>query len=73
LEPVGLVALAVALLGFGLISRRAERSPLTPPMFFVIVGLVLGPGLGWLHLAEGGTLVHGLAELTLVLVLFTDA
>ena len=67
-----LAAIAAALLAFGLVSRRAERSILTPPMVFVFLGFGLGAhGLGWLAL-ESAT-IHGLAELTLVLVLFTDA
>ncbi len=74
MSPVELASLAAALLLFAGISRRAEHSPLTPPIFFVAVGLLAGPaGLGWIALdgAEHG--VHLLAELTLVLVLFTDA
>jgi NhaP-type Na+/H+ or K+/H+ antiporter len=43
-------------------------------MFFVAVGFLLGgEGLGWMHLDIDGEVVHVLAELTLVLVLFTDA
>ena len=69
-----LVAVAAVLLVFGAISRRAERSPLTPPLAFVGVGLLLSPqGLGWLDLSPSHAVIHGLAELTLVLVLFMDA
>ena len=69
-----LLAVAAVLLGFGAISRRAERSPLTPPLAFVGMGLLLSPqGLGWLDLSPSHAVIHGLAELTLVLVLFTDA
>jgi NhaP-type Na+/H+ or K+/H+ antiporter len=43
-------------------------------MFFLAVGFFLGDaGLGWLHLAVDGEAIHVLAELTLILVLFTDA
>ena len=69
-----LIAVAGVLLLFGAISRRAERSPLTPPLAFVGVGLALSPvGLGWLDLSPSNEVIHGLAELTLVLVLFMDA
>lgn len=67
-----LVALAVLL--YGLVSRRLERSVVTPPMVFVLIGLLLGPDA--LDLIEGETqreIFHLLAELTLVIVLFTDA
>ena len=69
-----LFAVAVVILLFGAISRRAERSPLTPPMFFIAAGcLVSKHGLGLLDLDVSGAVVHGLAEVTLVVVLFTDA
>jgi len=43
-------------------------------MFFLAVGFVLGgEGLGWMHLDIDGAAIHVLLELTLVLVLFTDA
>ena len=69
-----LALLALCLVAFGLISGRLERSVLTPPMAFAILGLALSPhGLGWITIDLGDELVHLLAELTLVLVLFTDA
>lgn len=74
MTPLLLAAVAAAILLFGLFSARAERSPLTPPLFFVVVGYALGPTL--MDVVEPGAArpwIHGLAELTLVLVLFTDA
>jgi NhaP-type Na+/H+ or K+/H+ antiporter len=69
-----LALVAFALLLFGAVSKKAERSPLTPPIFFVLVGLAMSPrALGWLDLDVDGSVIHALAELTLVLVLFTDA
>ena len=47
-----------------------ERGIVSPPMVFLGLGAVLGK-LGWLD--SGGGLLEGLTELTLVLVLFTDA
>ena len=71
---VPLLAVALVILLFGAVSRRAERSPLTPPIFFVAAGCLLSEhGLGLLHLDVTGGVVHGLAELALVVVLFTDA
>ena len=69
-----LFAVAAVILLFGAISRRAERSPLTPPMFFIAAGCLMSEhGLGLLEFDVSGTVVHGLAEITLVVVLFTDA
>jgi NhaP-type Na+/H+ or K+/H+ antiporter len=74
MEPALLAAVAAALLAFGVISRKAEHSVFTPPMVFVALGCVLSErGLGWIGFDVGGPFIHGLAELTLVLVLFTDA
>ena len=72
MEPSSIFVIALAICLFAAFSRKAEHSPLTPPMFFLAVGLFLGgAGLGWVHVDREG--LHVLAELTLVLVLFTDA
>jgi NhaP-type Na+/H+ or K+/H+ antiporter len=74
MEPSSIAVIALAICAFAAFSRKAERSPLTPPMFFLAVGFCLGgAGLGWMHLDLDGEAIHVLAELTLVLVLFTDA
>jgi len=73
-QLVALTAIAAAILGFGLVSRRAQAGILTPPLAFVAFGVVLGPigfDLVGYDLEHG--VIHALAELTLVLVLFTDA
>jgi NhaP-type Na+/H+ or K+/H+ antiporter len=72
--PDMLLVVALVILLFGALSRRAERSPLTPPMFFIAAGcLVSEHGLGLIEVDLSGDVVHGLTELTLVVVLFTDA
>lgn len=74
MEPAQLLIIAAAVLAFGVISKRLARSVLTPPMVFVALGIVMGPGgLGWLRLDADGAVLHTLAEVTLVVVLFTDA
>lgn len=74
MEHLGLLALALLLLGYGLISQRLESTILTGPMVFAVFGFLAGPaGLGLVALDLGGELLHGLAEATLVLVLFADA
>ena len=70
MEPALLASFAAVLVAFGIVSRRMERGVVTPPM--VVVGLGIGLGqLGWLE--PGRELLADLAELTLVVVLFTDA
>ena len=70
----GFAVVGALVLGFGLISRRLQSSPLTPPMVFVVFGAVVGAhGLGLLDIGPESHVAYVLAELTLVMVLFTDA
>ena len=74
MDTVGVAVVAAAIVGFGLISQRAQRGILTPPMVFVALGVLVGPrvlGLVDADLESGW--IHLLAELALVVVLFTDA
>ena len=72
METFGFAVVAFAILGFGLISKRVQHTILTPPMVFVVFGLLVGhAGLGWIDVEVEQ--IHLLAELTLALVLFTDA
>lgn len=74
MHAIGLTALALFILGFGLVSKRIQKTPLTAPMAFVVFGLLVGPrGLDLFDLGMEAPAVRLLAELTLVLVLFTDA
>jgi NhaP-type Na+/H+ or K+/H+ antiporter len=60
--------------GFGLFSRLSERSPITAPMVFVTVGLLVSPfSIDALRAGINAPLVRIIAEVTLVLVLFVDA
>jgi NhaP-type Na+/H+ or K+/H+ antiporter len=69
-----LLVVAVLMLGFGLVSRRIEGTAVTAPMIFVAVGLAVGPhALGLVDFADGEHMLHFLAEITLIFVLFGDA
>ena len=69
-----ILAIALAILAFGLLAGRLEGSPLTMPMAFTAIGLLLAPGvLGVLDLDVSTEAVSVLAEAALVVVLFTDA
>ena len=66
--------IAVAVFGFALFSRGADRSVVTAPMVFTAAGVAVGAeGLGLFALNLQGEAVRILVEATLVLVLFTDA
>jgi NhaP-type Na+/H+ or K+/H+ antiporter len=66
--------LAAFLLIYSAVAGRIERSWISGPIVFTGVGFILGPdGLGVLHINIGGEGLRLLAELTLAMVLFTDA
>jgi NhaP-type Na+/H+ or K+/H+ antiporter len=66
--------LAAFLLVYSAIAGRIERSWVSGPIVFTAIGFVLGPDvLGVLHINIGGEGLRLLAELTLAMVLFTDA
>ncbi|HEY8169320.1 MAG TPA: cation:proton antiporter [Candidatus Limnocylindrales bacterium] len=71
---MALAIIAAAYLGYGLVSHRLRSTVITAPMVFTGLGLLIGP-LG-LSLVSTGTdlgLATFVFELTLVLVLFSDA
>jgi NhaP-type Na+/H+ or K+/H+ antiporter len=69
-----LAVIALSLIGFGVISRRVDGTPITAAIIFVGIGLVVGArALDLLHTSPQGEAVKVLAEATLTLVLFADA
>lgn len=72
-----LVLIAVVtggLLAFSLISGRFQGTVLTPPLVFIAFGFLVGNGgLAIASVDPGHSAIHTIAELTLILVLFTDA
>lgn len=74
MEAPTFLALALTLVGFGLVSARLSGSVLTAPILFVAAGLLLGPlGVGVVEIDFTGGALETVAEFTLVLVLFADA
>ena len=65
-------AIALLLLAFATLSRRLEGT-VTAAIFFTTAGLVAGPVLGLIELDIGSSSLKLLAEITLALVLFSDA
>jgi NhaP-type Na+/H+ or K+/H+ antiporter len=59
---------------YSAVPGGVERAPITGPIVLTAFGMALGPvGLGWLSLDVELEGLRALAELTLALVLFTDA
>ena len=72
LTSVSIVALGLLL--FSLVSRRLAGSFLTGPLLFSAFGLLAGPfGLDAVPVEMSHETLHALAEITLILVLFSDA
>lgn len=69
-----LTLIGLAVMAFGLVSARAQTSVVTPPLAFLLLGFATGDiGLGWADLHLNDEIIHVMAELTLVVVLYTDA
>ena len=70
-----LAAIAIFVLFFGAFSRRIERSVITPPMAYVLYGLLLSSLMFGItrDVSLSNDMIQILAESTLTVVLFTDA
>jgi NhaP-type Na+/H+ or K+/H+ antiporter len=76
-----ILTIAILVFGFGLLSKRLQRGVVTPPLAFVGFGMLLAPEamqqfgiptpFGQSEHLESA--IHLLGELTLIIVLFTDA
>lgn len=66
--------ICVGVLFTALISNRLERFALTPPMIFVVLGILIGPmALQWVTPDLDALWLKSLAEVSLALILFSDA
>lgn len=71
---IALLIVVAAVYGYAMFSEKSAMSPVTAPMVFTSIGILVGSeSLGWFDLAIDGEAVSILVEATLVLVLFTDA
>lgn len=71
--PIFIIA-AILILGYGMFSKLTEKSIITPPMVFVLVGIIVSVfSFENIHVGIHAPLVKVIAELTLILVLFLDA
>ncbi len=71
---VELAILALFIFLYSLVAGRIERTAISGPMVFVVVGFLLGPfGFGWLDGDATSSDLRTFADLTLALILFLDA
>lgn len=74
MEFSAFIAVALMFLAYAMVSAKLEGTVLTAPLLFVAFGFVIGAG--GLDLADidlSHSMLHLVAELTLILVLFSDA
>lgn len=64
--------IAAVVVAFGLVSRRLEGTPVTMPMVFVVAGIIT-EATGIVDVGIESESVALLAEITLALILFSDA
>lgn len=69
-----LLMLAATLFAYGLLARKIAQADITAPMLFTALGIACGPaGLGWISATTTDHSIKVIAEITLILVLFSDA
>ena len=74
MDTVGVAVVCAGLLAYSLISGKLAGTVITAPILFIAFGFAVGDGgLGIASLDPGHAVVHILAEVTLLVVLFTDA
>jgi NhaP-type Na+/H+ or K+/H+ antiporter len=73
-EALDLTILAVVGMAYAVLSGALGRTVLTPAIFFLSAGILLGDAvLGWFVVEADGAALRLIAETTLALVLFADA
>jgi NhaP-type Na+/H+ or K+/H+ antiporter len=73
-ENIGFIAILLCILTAGVVSRRIQGTIITLPIVYVALGLLVGSqGLGLVQMRLDNELLRIIAELTLVLVLASDA
>ena len=71
---ISIAVITVGLLLFSLVSGRLRGTMATPPLVFVPLGFAIGgEGLSIAEVNPEHSTIHLIAELTLILVLFSDA
>ena len=74
MDLVSIAIIVGGLLAYSLVSGRLQGTAITAPLVFIAFGFLVGPGgLGFAHIDVEHSAIHVIAELTLILVLFSDA
>jgi sodium/hydrogen antiporter len=73
LDTALVASLAASLVIWGMCSARLQRFDISAPMVFVALGLLFANPLGVVDVSSRSEALHSLAEITLALLLFSDA
>ena len=74
MDLLSIAVITGGLIVYSVVSGKLQGSIITPPLVFIVFGFLIGGhSLGIAHVDPGHTAIHLIAELTLILVLFTDA
>lgn len=74
MDTISVTIVSLAIILYSLVSARLRQSVITAPIVFVSFGLLVGnAGFRMLEFRLEHDAIHLLAELTLIVVLFTDA
>ena len=74
MSHLSILIILCAFLAYGLFSKRLQSTVLTGPMLFAGLGLLVGPaGADFIPIQITSSTIYVLAEITLILVLFSDA
>ena len=74
MESIGLVIVCTAFLLYAVVSGRLAGGILTAPMLFAAFGFLIGPDvLDLVELDMGHNFLHVVGEITLIVLLFSDA
>ncbi len=74
MELVSVAIITSGLLLFSLVSGKLQGTIITAPLVFIIFGFLVGDGgLAIASIDPGHSIMHTIAEFTLIVVLFTDA
>ena len=69
---LGVLLIMLCAVGYALFAKRLASSPITAPMVFLLVGYLLST-TGVMHAEHMEELLHVVAEVALIILLFVDA
>ncbi|MGB3363844.1 MAG: cation:proton antiporter [Thermodesulfobacteriota bacterium] len=73
MEELSFALIAVFVILYGVVSKRLQTTVISGPMIFVIFGFILSSDVTGVFTGKDHTFINIIANLTLMLVLFSDA